>query len=230
MKNTAAITPLDWITEPSPVDKKANCGKLTQVTVFVNGVVSVQPFACHRYDCLKCGSDRRKEIIDTIIKHQALWYAVSTTEREYSALIKRISRAGETYCAVGRGDKILVLTPNKVIENSELMGLSKLEKLIEDHLNCGYSLGKHLFRHTNGLFPAKPKSTNPIHIKRRYAVSKPLTVMVGEFERDGYTSNHSGSQYYMRPIRPSSTMTGEQILSGMLTKVMWAEGGKTIAG
>ena len=92
MKTT---TILDWITEPSPVDKKVNCGKFSQVTIFVNGTVSVMMLRCHRFDCPKCGIDRKKEIMETILEHQALWYVTSTTEEEYSALVKRINRSGE---------------------------------------------------------------------------------------------------------------------------------------
>lgn len=229
MKNVSATTLLDWVTEPSSVDKKTNCGKFSQITIFVNGTVSVKAFYCHRYDCLKCGVDRRKEIVDTIMKYKPLWYAISTTESEYSAMVKRVNRAGAKYCAIGSGDKILVLTPNKVIESSELTGLAKLKNLIEDHLDCPYAYKSHIFRHSNGLFPPKPKSIMPIHIKRRYAVSKSPEVMVGELERAGYISNHAGnaeSECYMRPFHTSYKPV-EQLLSGMLSAVVWAEGGKS---
>jgi len=107
-----------------------------------------------------------------------------------------------------------------------LMGLSKLENLVKEYLDCPYAYRSHIFRHSNGLFPPKHQSTTPIQIKRRYAVSKSPEFMVGELERFGYVSNHSRSEYYMRPPLYSSTKNVEQLLTDMRSDVVWAEGGK----
>jgi hypothetical protein len=67
---------LDWILEPSSDDKKANCGRLTQITIFTpNGTVSVKAFYCHRYDCPRCVAERKKQVVDKILGHSTFWYA-----------------------------------------------------------------------------------------------------------------------------------------------------------
>lgn len=178
-------TPLDWLTEPTPAIKKSNCGKLTQVTVFTNGTISVMAFHCHRYDCMKCGTDRKAEIKDKIIKRQRYWYVLEINEANYPAIQKRIKRAGEQYCVVGGGDRLLLLTLKPVIEGSKAMVGYKLSNSIDKYLDCPYDYRKRRFRHSSGLFEPEPKNDPLTHIKRKYAVAEAKDIVIKNFENGG---------------------------------------------
>ncbi len=191
---------LDWITEPTPNLKVQNCGKLTQVTVFTNGVVSVKAFHCHRYDCPRCGNEQKAEIKKKIIDKSPIWYGKVISEIEYGAAQKRIKRAGEQYCALGMGDEILILTMAPVLNGSSMLALGKLESSIDEYLDCEYAYRKRRFRHSNGLFPSKPSSPITTHIKRKYAVGEPVKTMITKFVDKGYNISKEGKETFLVPM------------------------------
>lgn len=164
---------LDWILEPSPNDKKANCGRLTQITVYTNGTVSVKAFYCHRYDCPRCSAERKKQVVGKILGHSTFWYVRVIGESELSAARKKVKRSGDVYCAVGAGNDVLLLTKKPTFPDSRLVAMDLLKELVEQHLECGYSYRHRRFRHSNGLFPssknhplALTSSAGMPHLKR----------------------------------------------------------------
>ncbi|MBN2239023.1 MAG: hypothetical protein JW712_04560 [Dehalococcoidales bacterium] len=212
---------LDWLTEPSTADKVANCGKLTQITIYSNGTVMVRAFYCHRYDCPQCFAKRKVEIKSKIMKVSKFWFMTLTDEDHFSAVKKRITRTGEKYCAVGRGDNILVLTLHKVLENTRVVGMEHLENLIDKHLDCEYNYRKRRLRHSRGLFPSEKKSLNTIHIKRRYATIEPLLAVVERFTNDGYNQQTASGEYYLRPFL--SKHAAEEVLNVCAANLVWSE-------
>ncbi|MFC1930008.1 hypothetical protein ACFLW6_04040 [Chloroflexota bacterium] len=198
--DTLNPTSLDWLLEPTPTDKKANCGKLTQITVYSNGTVSVKAFYCHRYDCPRCGAQRREEIKSMIMGIRPFWYVKTINEGEFPSTRKRVKRAGDKYCAIGAGDNILLLTQKPTFPDAKIMGMGQLENLINKHLDYEYYYRHRRFRHSNGLFPPKGKPLVEIHVKRRYATIEPMNMVISHFIDCGYFQHRSGQEYYLRPF------------------------------
>jgi hypothetical protein len=219
--NPAPVSVFDWLPEPSPSSKKLRCGQLTQITEYSTGTVGVMAFYCHRHDCLRCGALRRKEIIQTIMTKSKVWYVQTISEDELLGMRKKVGRAGEQYCAVGAGDRILMMTLKPMLQGSHITGLSKLEYLIDGHLDCEYDYRTRRFRHSNGLFPAKPKPITSVHILKQYASSESMIAVVDRFTKAGYIETFNEKGYFLRRSGKGSTV--DEVLATGLKHLEWAE-------
>jgi len=170
------------------------------------------PFFCHRWDCPGCKEKKLKKIIDKVKSVDfSYWFVKEISENEYSAVCKRVKRAGSAYCAIGHGQKILLMTPNLVFEDSRCVLSSRLEAMIEAHLDCEYEFRTRRFRHSRGLFPPEPKSEPFTHIKSQIAVSKSANQVIDELITAKYQLTGLGDETYLRPSVKS--MPPEDILS-----------------
>jgi hypothetical protein len=160
-----------------------------------------------------------------IMRRSKVWFGKIVTESEMDAVKKRVSNAHDKYCALGVGDNILVMTLSKILPDSHAVGFSQLPDMIEHHLNCGYGYRLRRFRHSNGLFPPKPKPITPVHIERRYASSESPKAVVERFMREGYEETMSphghAHEYYLRP--GSAEHTVDEVLATGLKYLEWSE-------
>jgi hypothetical protein len=220
---------LDWITEPIPSQKKALCGQVTQITLYTNNTILVQAYYCHRFDCPRCGLERKQQIKDKILKASNIWYVKSISENEYTAITKRINRSGSKYCVIGSGDKLLLMTLNPVIEGSKASLGSVLESQIDKYLDCAYDYRQRRFKHSQGLFPAEEKSDPVTHIERIYAINFPKDKVIQIFGKGGYLPIHYGRQSFLTPMG-LKIRSMEDILSKDfgLGNIAWAEAGHPI--
>lgn len=224
MSTNTPVTALDWITTPTSQDKTKVCGKVTQLTEYVNGTIGIVVFYCHRWDCVHCREASKKTIISKIMKKSMLWYTATIDANDYGAVTKRINRAGSKYVAVGSGSTILILTDKSVIEGSKLMSKINLEPLIDHYLDSEsqYDYRHRRFRHSEGLFPAaKPINTENTRVKRRIAVDRAKKDVITGLVDKGYMSvNHTSSVEYMRPYK---LVNLDSALKNDVNKVLWVE-------
>ena len=224
MNESKPASILDWFRAPSPQDKKEACGRVTQIVEYTNGTVGVMAFYCHRWDCPTCEANRREEIKRQISSARSFWFMKVIDDMKYSAVAKRVKRAGAKYCALGRGENVLMLTTRKVFEDSSSVYGEKLSRLIDLFLeSCPYAYRRRKFRHSKDLFLKKGTSITPVHIKRKIAVMKSREYILASLEDNGYLiTNREGDVAYMRPISSK-----EEALESALEKdkemVVWVE-------
>lgn len=221
---SAPASALDWVLAPTPRDKIAGCGKVTQITEFSNGTVGVMTFYCHRWDCEHCRQVSKRMVIDKVLKKSVLWYAIPINSSKYDATRKRIVRADAKYVAIGSGDEILMLTDKPVLEDCKLLSKVHLEPLIDRYLEAEsqYDYRHRRFRHSAGLFSAAQPTTNSTHIKRKVAVDRSKKDVISGLENKGYASTtHTGGVDYMRPYKAHSSL--DSALKDDVNKIKWLE-------
>jgi hypothetical protein len=101
------------------------------------------------------------------------------------------------------------------------MALTHLSNLIDSHLECQYGDHTHRSRHSNGLFPKKPKFPADIHILQRSASHETAKAIVERFANQGYTETITGSGYYLR--RAGSERTINEVLCAGVKYLEWVE-------
>lgn len=222
MSNNMPASILDWVRAPTPEDKRELCGKVTQIVEYTNGTVGIMAFYCHRWDCERCEAERKKVITQQIMNTLPYWFMMVIENRRYSAVTKRVNRAGAKYFALGTGENVLALTNRKVFKESKPVYGENLHRLIYLYLDCPYSYRHRRFRHSRGLFP-KTGTPTTAHIRRKIAVTKSKEHIVATLEVNGYSvTNRERDIDYMRPI-----LLNEQSLTSILEKekkmVKWVE-------
>lgn len=226
MNDKAPVSVLDWIPAPTPPDKTAACGKVTQIVEYSNGTIGVMAFYCHRWDCARCRQARKQEIIDQIFSVSVLWWVHLIDSGKYQAVRKRIARAGAKYCAVGSGSEILILTDKLALPESKLVSKLILEPLIGQYLESDYNYRHNRFRHSQGLFPKASTSMVQVHIKRKIAIDKAKPEVIANLEQHGYLAStyfHSDKDInYMRRLT-SNAKDLDTALSNDVEKIVWVE-------
>ena len=216
-----SVTMLDMVLDPSPQEKLAKCGSVTLINIYNNGTIGVRTFFCHRWDCPRCGSRRRQEIQDDIKNVSPIWFSTTINDDNYQATRKRIKRAGASYCAVGRGE-VLMLTNRPILEDSGMVGGDELLDLIDKHLDCPYHHRQRLVRHSNGLFPPKCPPPSSIHIKRKIAVADKKEAVIGKLlQKEFYPTGELGDEYFLRGT--GSKVDVEAIISQDMGHIEWVE-------
>lgn len=219
------ISALDLVLEPPPSVKKSACGKSTLVIIYTNGTICVRTYRCHRWDCPLCGQERKESIIRDLEAIRSEWYSIIIDDEQYERIRKRAKRAGAGYCAIGRGDEVMMLTDLPVFNDGKILAGEQLRGQVEKHIDqCSYSHRQRRIRHNQGLFPAKPQSSKDVHIRRQIGVNDTKHVIVGKFRTYGYyEENYSSTATYLRQTRGSCTPEEIIVADEGLSKVLWAQ-------
>jgi len=224
LSTNAAASVLDWVLAPTPQDKRAACGKVTQITEYFNGTIGIVTFFCHRWDCGHCRQASKQAVIDKVLKKSLLWYTLPIDANQYEAIRKRIVRTGGKYVGLGSGPEILMLTDKPVLDDCKLLSKIQLEPLIDQYLEneSEYDYRHRRFRHSAGLFSAAQPTTNSTHIRRKFAIDRQKQDVISGLENKGYTStNHSAGVDFLRPYIAHSSL--DDALRSDVNKVRWIE-------
>jgi hypothetical protein len=213
---------LDWVPSPSIASKKSHCGKITQITFYTTGSVNIKGFYCHRYDCPRCSADHKNEIKAMIVAKRKMWYFKVIDEDELSKVQEKVFHTDVKYCALGTGANILLLTTSPVLSGTRFAAVAQLAGFIDKALDCGYQYRTRRFRHSQGLFPAKAKSTSNVHIASRYASVESPEAVVRRFTNEGYEETSRGQEHYLRPAY-GVKRTREEIMAAGAENLIWAE-------
>jgi hypothetical protein len=162
----------DWVTSPTYLEKRANCGKLTAIIYYTHGYFEVLIFRCHNWSCKFCANMRRLEIGEKLIGVSLFWYVTVIRASEYTGVQKRITRAGTEYCAMRHNDDWVILTLESVLNGGQLIAGDEIPALAMQCCIGPHKHGERMFRSSRGLFPAK--KTTDVHIKRKIVVNEPF--------------------------------------------------------
>lgn len=197
----SSFTAWDWVSPLTSLEKRENCGIVTQIVCYSNGHFEPMPFFCHSWSCPFCANMRRLEYADKIIKVSPIWYVICVPECQYTAVQKRITRAGTGYCAMQREDHWVILTLDPVIEGSQLIACSEPGFLAMQCCIGPHEPGERMFRSSRGLFPGKKDSD--VHITFKVLVREGFPVVLKKLKDDGhiFNSNKQGRLF--------STPTGD---------------------
>ena len=188
----------DWVTSPTVLEKRANCGKLTLIIHYSNGYFEILVFRCHNWKCPYCANIRRFEIAEKIMSVSLFWYVTTVPDPRYTAIQKRITRAGIEYCAMQHNDDWAILTLEPVLEGGQLIAGDELALLTMQCCVGPHVPGQRMFRSSRGLFPVMKDSD--VHIKRKIVVNEPFKDVLNKLMDDGHIffPNNSG-RYFGTP-------------------------------
>ena len=201
---------LDLILDPPPDVKKSACGKSTLITLYTNRTVGVRMYQCHRWDCPTCGPARKQIIMDDLEATSPRWYTVLIDDVDYDRVRKKIKRAGAGYCAIGRGESVLLLTDRPVFEDCVVLGGDQLREQVNHFIDtCGYFYRRRRIRHSQGLFPPKPQPPEDVHISRRLTVKEKPRAIVAKLQANNFdVKNSYAGACYLRHSNSASDLEG----------------------
>ena len=177
----------DWLTAPSPEDKKAACMKSTRIIFYSNGTFAVATNKCHRWDCELCAARRKREITQLVMSVCSDWYGVFIDGEAYNATKKRAERAGAEYCAVGTSQLWYFMTNQPILKYSKQRPSELAEKIINHVLQGPYTFHERRLRYSEGLFPDKPEST--IDLEAQLVVREKVSKVRTKLHEEGYTNS-----------------------------------------
>ena len=154
------------------------------IIYFTNGFFEVLVFRCHNWKCSFCANIRRFEIAEKILGLSLIWYVTSVPNPKYTAIQKRITRAGTEYCAIRHENDWAILTLEPVLDGSELIAGDELAILAMQCCVGPHAPGERMFRSSRGLFPAKTNSD--VHIRRKIVVNEPFRDVLNKLMDDGH--------------------------------------------
>ena len=117
-----------------------------------------------------------------------------------------------------------MLTDKLVFENSGTLSGDQLHEQVTKYIDlCVYSYRLRRIRHSQGLFPPKPQSSEDVHIRRQIGINDTKEIIIGKFKAHGYyVENSSRTSSYLRQTVGNCTPEEVIVADEGLSKVLWA--------